>query len=217
VGTIDTLDTLKIVDRLESLVEDSRRFLGFFRFDDEEFYMLVSKLRASLPEDVRRAGKITQNSERIVEAAQSEAEQAVESGRAEAAQLVQEARARAQALVEQSEIVQIATAQARETVQIATAQAREIVGQAEAEAREIRTGADDYACDVLATLEGQVGEVLSQVEGRVSGMLATIQRGRHKLEQRAGRAGPAEERREPAEVAGRRPASGVPGGQNGRG
>ncbi len=212
-----TIDTLKNLERLEALIEESWHLLGFYRFNDEEFYMLVNKIRASLPEDMRRAGKITQNSERIVEAAQSEAEQALETGRAEAAQLMQEARARAQAMVEQSEIVQIATAQAKETVQIATAQAREIVAQAEAEAREVRTGADEYARDVLVTLEGQVGEVLSQVEGRVSGMLATIQRGRQKLEQRMGRPARAEERRETVEVASARTPDGAPGNHNGRG
>ena len=73
---MDTIDTLKNLERLESLVEDSKQFLGFFRFNDEEFYMLVNKIRASLPEDLRRAGKITQNSDRIMEQAQTEAQQA---------------------------------------------------------------------------------------------------------------------------------------------
>nr|CAA9286325.1 hypothetical protein AVDCRST_MAG63-4013 [uncultured Armatimonadetes bacterium] len=195
------MDTLKILDHLESLVEEARSFMGFRRFDDEEFFMLVSKLRASLPEDVRRAGKITKESERIVEAAQSEAENAVEKGRSEAAQVMQEARARAQAMVEQSEIMRMAKVQAKE-----------IVAQAEGEAREVRQGADEYARDVLSTLESQVNEVLTQTQGKVTGMLQTIQRGRQKLEQRAARPGaPAAERREPIEVGVARTANGTHG------
>lgn len=194
------MDTLKILEHIEALVEESWNFAGFRRFDEDEFFMLISKLRASLPEDMRKAGKIAQNSERIVEAAQSEADQAVEAGRAEAAQIVQEARAQAKSLVEQSEIARIATAQAKE-----------IVAQAEAEAREVRSGADEYARDVLLNLENQVGDVLSQVEGRVSTMLSTIQRGRQKLEARTSRGsaadvrtvvGRAADRREPIEVGG---------------
>lgn len=185
------IDTIKCLERLEALVEESFKVMGFYRFDEEEFYMLVNKIRASLPEDLRKAGKITQNSEKITLAAQSEAEQAVEAGRAEAAQIVQEARARAQALAEQSEIARIASAQAREIVAQAEAEARDLRVAAENYAGDVRAGADEYAHDVLGDLEDQVGQVLRQVEGRVSGMLTTIQRGRAKLDQRSGR--PAQE------------------------
>lgn len=181
------IDTLKLLEQLEASVEDTPKFLGWCRIDVDEFAMLISKVRASLPEDVRRAGKIAQNSDRIMEAAQTEAEQALESARsectqtveaarAEAARLMAEAQARAEEMVSQSEIARIASAQARE-----------IIVQAEAEAHEVRDGADSYATDVLAKLEEQIGDAMSQVEERVGGMVATIRRGRQKLEQRASR------------------------------
>lgn len=167
------IDTLKVLEELESLVEDSKGILGFRHIDMDEFSMLVSKVRASLPEDVRRAGRITQNTDRILEAAQSEADLAIVAGRDEATQIVSEARVRAQAMVDQSEIIRIATAQAKD-----------IVTNAETEAQTIRRGADEYARDVLVTLEDQVENIRAKVEERVGGMLSTIQRGRQKLESR---------------------------------
>ncbi len=180
-----TIDTYKVLDQLESLVEDSKKFMGFVRLDEDEFFMLVSKLRASLPEDVRRAGKITQNSDKIMEAAQSEAEMAVDAAKEDAGKILAvaqadaeralvEARAQSEALVQQSEIQRIAAAQARE-----------IVAQAEQEADDIRAGADDYAREILVTLESQVTDAMGQVQGRVDGVLNTIRRGRQKLEQTA--------------------------------
>ena len=35
--------------------------MGFVKLDEDQFFVLVSKLRASLPEDVRRAGKLAEN------------------------------------------------------------------------------------------------------------------------------------------------------------
>ena len=235
------IDTLKNLERLEALVEDCPKMLGLFRFDDEEFYTLVNKIRASLPEDLRRAGKITQQSDRIMEQAQAESEQVIEAARAEGAKLVQESRAKAQSMIDQSEIVQISRAQAREIISQAENEAREVRGQAEAEAQAMRTqadaeahavrhGADEYARDVLVSLEQQVTDVLAQIEGRVSGMLNTIQRGRQKLEQRVERSAAsaptpatsatrvALERREPLEVGAPRPggSAGTPPNANGR-
>ena len=64
----DTMDTLKIIDQLEIMVEEEKmKFMGFVRLDEDQFFQLTSKLRASLPEDVRRAGKLAENTDRIME------------------------------------------------------------------------------------------------------------------------------------------------------
>ncbi len=64
-----------------------------------------------------------------------------------------------------------------ELVRLATAQAREIVASAEQETQSLRFGADQYAHGVMTDLEKQVSE-----------LMATIQRGRMKLD---GRVSPA--------------------------
>lgn len=179
------IDTYKVLDQLEALVEDSKKFMGFVRLDEDEFFMLVSKLRASLPEDVRRAGKITQNSDKIMEAAQSEAEMAIDSAHGDAQKLIAEAHSEAEQVLTEAKAQSEALVQQSEIQRIASAQAREIVSQAEQEADDIRAGADDYAREILVTLEAQVTDAMGQVQGRVDGVLNTIRRGRQKLEQTA--------------------------------
>ncbi|MBC8103741.1 MAG: hypothetical protein H7Z41_14295, partial [Cytophagales bacterium] len=156
------IDTYKVLDQLETLVEDSKKFMGFVKLDEEEFFMLVSKLRASLPEDVRRAGKITQNSDKIMEAAQSEAEMALESARADGQRVLSESKTEAERILGEAKAHCEALVQQSEIQRIATAQAREIVAQAGQEADDIRAGADDYARDILMTLEEQVAEAMGQ-------------------------------------------------------
>jgi vacuolar-type H+-ATPase subunit H len=182
---VTAIDTYKVLDQLESLVEDSKKFMGFVRLDEEEFFMLVSKLRASLPEDVRRAGKITQNSDKIMEAAQSEAEMAIDSAHEDAGKIVEDARIEAEQVLTEAKAQSEALVQQSEIQRIATAQAKEIVSQAEQEADDIRAGADDYAREILVSLEGHVTEAMGQVQGRVDAVLNTIRRGRQKLEQTA--------------------------------
>jgi vacuolar-type H+-ATPase subunit H len=180
-----TIDTYKVLDQLETLVEDSKKFMGFVRLDEDEFFMLVSKLRASLPEDVRRAGKIAQNSDKIMEAAQSEAEMALDAARGDSEKILSDARLEAERVLAEAKAQSEALVQQSEIQRIASAQAREIVSQAEQEADDIRAGADDYAREILVTLESQVTDAMGQVQGRVDGVLNTIRRGRQKLEQTA--------------------------------
>ena len=76
------MDTLKIIDQLEIMVEEEKmKFMGFVRLDEDQFFQLTSKLRASLPEDVRRAGKLAENTDRIMESAQAEAEKVLADAR----------------------------------------------------------------------------------------------------------------------------------------
>jgi len=158
------VDILKLLDKLEEVVENSLFEIWgrAYGIKTEEFHMLINKVRASLPDEVRTATRLASDSDRIVSAAREEARVMVEHAREEAAQLVEEAKAEAARLVETSEINRLATAQARE-----------IVASAEASAREIRAGADEYAREVLANLENFTAK-----------LMGTIQRGLEKLEQR---------------------------------
>lgn len=155
------IDVPKLIDRLEDLVGGSRHFFNkAWGIDLEEFYILTNKIKASLPDDVRKATRLTKDSQRIVEEARMEAEQVLERARKEADRLMTEARTEAERLKDTHEISRIATTQAKE-----------IVAQAEQNAAEMRRGADEYAMDVLARLENEVARAMT-----------TIQKGREKLE-----------------------------------
>ncbi len=166
------VDILKLLDKLEDVVDDGvfEVWGRAYGIKTEEFHMLINKIRASLPDEVRTATRLAGDSDKIVGSAREEARIMVENAREEAGHLVEEARTQSAQLVESSEINRLATAQARE-----------IVASAEATARGIRRGADEYAKEVLANLENFTAK-----------MMGTIQRGREKLEQRIDHSTPSE-------------------------
>jgi hypothetical protein len=190
------MDTLKIINAIEDMVEDAPKFLGFVRMDEDRFFQMVSKLRASLPEDMRKVSQLADDTDRIrleahgaanehLEAVKVEAERMLAATREEAerlhgaaqleaAQTLERAKGASQSLIDQSEIARIATAQARE-----------IIAQADAEAAEIRAGADAYAKETLTALEAHIQRAMGQIESHSSALLLTIQRGRQELEKTA--------------------------------
>lgn len=154
------IETLDLVNKLEDLVENSRQLFNTAFVNTEEFYNLVNKIRASLPEDVKTAARITRDADRVINDAKEQAAQITDQAKADAANIVEAARVESTRLVDASEIKQMATAQAKE-----------IVASSEEEARSVKAGSDEYAREVLSDLEGFVAKVLS-----------TIQRGRDKLD-----------------------------------
>ncbi|MFM7322109.1 MAG: hypothetical protein ACKO5K_11375 [Armatimonadota bacterium] len=217
------MDTLRYLERLEALVDDSRKVLGFFRFDDEEFYMLVQQIRASLPEDVRKAGAIADRTDEILEAASVEAERKVLAARrdaehartgarseadgildvakSEAERLLSEARARAEAMVSQAEVFRLAEAQAKALVAGAEADAETCRATARRDADEMREGADEYAREILAKLESRLVEARTGFEAGTETLLAGVRKGREALEPEL----PIPTARTPRAVAGRVP------------
>lgn len=158
------VDVLKLLDKLEDVVDDSivEIWGRAYGIRTEDFHMLINKIRASLPDDVRTASRLASDSDKIVSTAKEEAQIVIEQAREEAVRIVEEGKVQASRLVESSEINRLATAQARE-----------IVASAESSAREVRRGADEYAKEVLANLENFTAK-----------LMGTIQRGREKLDQR---------------------------------
>ncbi|NLN75150.1 MAG: hypothetical protein GX139_02415 [Armatimonadetes bacterium] len=156
-------DILKLLDSLEELAENSYSLFGkAWGVDLEEFHMLTNKVRASLPDEVRRATRVANDSDKIVSAAKEEANIIAEKAIDEANRVVEEARQMAAKLIDTSEINRLAKAQAQD-----------IMANAEASAREIRRGADEYARDVLAAMENHLANVMG-----------ALQKGREKLEVR---------------------------------
>lgn len=183
---VEAVDIYKLLDELEELPERSRHLPFMPRvllgFDLEQFFYLVLKVRANLPEDMKKAQRVARDSQRIVVEARDTASQHLETSREEVARIRDEAKAAAESTVlrareEAEKIMNQARAQAAHLVeksevhQMATAQAHEIIRRAETESSEIRKGADEYARDVLASLEGTLGKAVT-----------TIQRGRETLE-----------------------------------
>ncbi len=155
-------DVLRLLDGLEDLAENTHPSWAELGAHLEEFHMLTNKIRASLPEEVRRASRVANDSDKIFSAAKEEAAVVLDQARAEADRVVEEARQMAAKLIDTSEIAKMAKSQAQE-----------MVANAEATARDVRRGADEYAREVLAAIEGHLAKVMG-----------TLTKGREKLETR---------------------------------
>jgi len=160
-GDSSAIDVPKLIDRLEDLVENSRHFFNkAWGIDLEEFYILTNKIKATLPDDVRKATRLTKDSQRIVDEAQMEAQQILERTKKECDRILSDAKTEGERLKDNHEITRLATAQAKE-----------MLSQAETGAIEMRRGADEYALEVLTKLENEMARHMT-----------SIQRGREKLE-----------------------------------
>lgn len=207
------MDILKLLNELERLIEDQKTVMGMtINFHPDDYLDITNKIRASLPEEVKRASRVTAESDKIVDGARETAEQTLEDATVEADEIVRESRINAERTMRDAEaqtnkMTLAAEASSRQTVEdarqkaekmladahsqselmvsqsevvrLATAQAREIIAAADYETQGLRHGADEYAHGVMADLEKQVGE-----------LMATIQRGRVKLDQRVTAAAP---------------------------
>ena len=138
-----TVDVLKLIDAMEDLVERTRwrMFHRVYGLDEDQFFTLTNRLRASLPEEVKTAARVSRDSERILADAQQQAEQ-----------VITEAKERAAVLVSTDEI----TRQAQR-------QAEEIIQRAQEEARQVRREMDEYSRQVLTNLESYATRVLTAI------------------------------------------------------
>jgi cell division septum initiation protein DivIVA len=103
---------------------------------------LLDQLRVAVPEEVRQAKRISEETERIIEHAQEEAERILARAQEQAAFLIEE----------------------RELTRAAEIQSAELVAQGERDADDIRRGADEYAQSVLVRLEGECIKALQSIK-----------------------------------------------------
>lgn len=158
------MDILKMIEDLRGHLERPRQMgpmiIGLNR---DECIMLLSKIRASLPEQVKSADKLTRESERILNTAQQDADQVIERARKEAEKIVQDAKVEADRIVEQASIQQARMVDDSEIIRLSQAQSKEVMERAQEEVKGLKRGADHYAVDVLEELEQAVMRVLNTI------------------------------------------------------
>jgi cell division septum initiation protein DivIVA len=148
------VDLERLIDDLESRVESSKQILNHAVWVDlDDFFDLTRRIKANLPDEIRRAARVSREGTRIVEDARDQARRMLEEARAEAERLVRTARAEAEQMIETGEIQRLATERATQ-----------LVSQAEQRAGEVRRGANAYARQVLGHLEAAAQRVLAAVE-----------------------------------------------------
>jgi len=141
---------------LEDLAEFVRGSPSFMNhaiyLDLNEFESRVERIFTHLPKEIRRARRITQQEQRILEDAKEEAGRLIGDARTEAEELVAAARREAEQILDASSIKQAAIAQAEEIIQ-----------RAQASAHEIRERAFAYGRDVLTSLQSTVESTQEQI------------------------------------------------------
>ena len=102
----------------------------------------IDQLRVAVPEEVRQAKRINEETSRIVERAQEEAERIVSRAQEQAAFLIED----------------------RELTRVAELRSEEIIADGRREAEETRRGADQYAAATLVRLEGECVRALQSIK-----------------------------------------------------
>lgn len=137
------MDILFLIDKLEKLVQDSRKVpMTSGRLIEERALLeIIDQMRTTIPEEVKTARQIQQQKDRIIA-----------QGKEEANRLVEIARQQASDMLTMSEVTRAAEARSRT-----------IIERAQREAADIRRGADGYAEQVLTVLDERVAHAQHQI------------------------------------------------------
>jgi len=140
-------------------MEDSRQLLSFtVGLDREEFFELTSKIRASLPDEVRKAHRVTSESERIVGGAREAAEATVNDAQQEAQRLLQNSQGQAEKVLAEAE------ERSQTRVQEADGYAKKVVAEAQLRADEALDEARQQAERLVAEARQQASQMISESE-----------------------------------------------------
>ena len=132
--------------------------------DLEEFDGRVDDLMARLPNEVRRAKRITREEQRIIEDAKEEARRVLEEARAEAERVTRQAKALAEQVTTQAREEAQRMVETSSIRQRAVDQAEEILARAESASAELKTRSYAYAQQVVGTVEQSLKRLAQSVE-----------------------------------------------------
>ncbi|MEO7117956.1 MAG: ATPase [Candidatus Limnocylindrales bacterium] len=138
------IDIIFLVERLEALIANGRRIpmTNSVTVDQATALDLIDQLRVAVPEEVRQAKRVNEETGRLVERAQEEAERILARAQEQAAFLIEE----------------------RELTRAAEVRSQQIIEDGRGEADGIRRGADQYAAEVLIRLEGECIKALQSIK-----------------------------------------------------
>jgi cell division septum initiation protein DivIVA len=138
------LDIQFLVERLEALVVNARKvpMTSQIILEQATILDLVDQLRVAIPEEVRQARRINQESDRVLGKAREEAEGIIGAAQEQAALLLQD-----QSILREAE-----------------RRAQEMLDGAQGKSDETMRGADQYAADVLVRLESDLVKTLSIIK-----------------------------------------------------
>jgi F0F1-type ATP synthase membrane subunit b/b' len=138
------MDILVLIDKLDDLVHNAKGvpMTDQVRIDRDEIYDVLDQMRATIPEELKRARWIVKERQDMLAEANRESDR-----------IIGEAREQAMQLASQTEIVRLAEKQAQD-----------IIEEAKRQARETRLEMEDWADSILSTLEVNLEKFLGAVK-----------------------------------------------------
>ena len=138
------MDIANIIDRLEALVETSKRMPGTKArmVEEDKLLKLVEQLRLAIPQDMRAAQEVIEKKDSILAQAQIEARK-----------IRNEAEDDYAAKLDQNELLLTARRQSDDLLAEAEQKASRMVDHAEIESRRTRADSDAYVIESLKNLE----------------------------------------------------------------
>lgn len=159
----ETLSIFDVLDRLEGLVNQSRRvpLTSNIVVSEDELLEALDQIRVSLPDEIREARMVLENREARMREAQEQAEQTVLAAQERADRLTDE----------------------HEVTRRANAEADRLLSDARERSRKLRRDTDDYVRDRMEELEGELSSALAQVRRGIE----TLDQGEEETEKPKGR------------------------------
>ena len=138
------MDIQFLVERLEALVVNARKVPMTSQIILEQLTVLdlIDQLRVAIPEEVRAARRVNQETDRVLGKARDESEQIIGAAQEQAALLLQD-----QSILREAEL-----------------KSQEMLDRAQEKSEETMSGADQYAADVLERLESDLVKTLSIIK-----------------------------------------------------
>lgn len=180
------VDILKLLTELEDQIENTKKgpFGTMLGFDEDRFHMTIMKIRANLPEEMKRASKLAKDQERLVEDTRSNAGKIVEDARKAALIEFERGKTEAMQLRERalSEAAQVrgATESESEQARIAAEQrAQSLLNDAQAHSAEVLAAARAQAAQLVddSTILQQAEALAQNIHDRAEAEAAAVRRG----------------------------------------
>ncbi len=141
------MDILHLIDRLEELFNESRAlpFTHNVVVDEDRMLDIIDQMRIAIPEEVKKAQQLLNQSERILAQAEEKATRTTLLAEEKAGELT------AKDMVTQE----------------ATRRSEQILSQARADAEATRDDADVYEIETLSNVEDELSRLLNQVHNGI--------------------------------------------------
>jgi len=148
---------VKLLDELEEALTKSGRMIFTRRLlvEEGQAISLLDRLRAAIPEEVRRAQQVLRERDQILEQARRQAQRIAEQAQREAAVRLEE-----EGLLDE-----------------AKQQSGRLLEDARREAEKVRQGADQYAREVLIEIEARMTQTQQEVGETLRHILSSVRKG----------------------------------------